>query len=514
MCHAPFRTATVAATLVVLLAAGACSEKKPEGASAPAAPAASASPSVPPDKAGLAPAAPAAAADKVHATYDVDGKTVSITKKQYDALFAHLELYYRVFVLTEDMADRHLWMHLLRLEEAKLAGIVATDRDVREHLTYLLGGEFDDAKYQEILDYAKIPRAEFEETVRGVMMGEKLIDFYRDTARSLDTDVLKRYVDRESRFTLTGVAFPYTDYVEGDSPEPPSIDLFELLERLQQLYARLDDLNAASPPNADAIAKTKDEIARLEAMQKVWEAIQAREDAAMKLAKKAADDVKKQILDATFAANQSIFEAQAAKVPEKIAAAEKDLLAKMGAGATLDAGVKQKLEARISQETKLEAQHATKPLQSKFFDEVVKKRDLKTFEMPSYRVDWETIDLRLKDADRRIGRTPAVEDYERYVRLNTTIPRLVKGQLGGVFQDQLAKANYIYVMRDIQVPEAKSIDPLRYRINRKYFETVRRNQMEAMFSHAPIMTRHKLNVLEPVAPKDAPIQSLPPGKGK
>lgn len=497
------RHGTWIATLLVILAAAACNREP-----AKPVPSGGAAASSPSDKAA-APKAADASDSKPYATYEVDGRKVTITQREYDNLYSHIDLYYRVFVLTEDTEDKHVWLHLLRLEEAKQAGIIATDRDVREHLTYLWGGEFDDARYQEILDFDKIPRAEFEETVRGIVMGEKLIDFYRDTARALDADVIKRFVDRATRYTLTCVAFPYTDYLEGDDIPLPPMSKAEIEDRMQSVTGQIDDRVAAGTPQDDPdLARLRETLAELEKMKSTIAAIDAREEAAFKRSKKAADDVKKEMLDACWAANQPLFDEYAAKAPERTEAAIKELADKM-APAAVDDATKQKIASRIALELKQEAQHATKPNQAKFFDDVVKKRSLAAFDVVDYRIDWDSIDLRV-ERERELGHKPDRADYERFVVLNTTIPRLMVGQIGGVFPDPVARAHYVYLMRAISVADAKTIDPLSYRVHRKHNETIRRNQMEAMFSAVPIMLRHKLFVLEGKPTGPVPRPAGPP----
>jgi hypothetical protein len=281
-----------------------------------------------------------------------------------------------------------------------------------------------------------------------------------------------------------------------------------------ELSEQLEELSPTKEPNDPDIERLRGEIAVLEDTQKAIDAVKAREEAAFKLAKKAAEEVKKEVLDATYAANQPIFDEYAAKIPARVAEAEKDLASKMPAETPIDDGLKQKIQGRVAQEAKLEAQHALKPLQAKFFDEVVKKRNLPAFDLVDYRVDWESVERRI-ELSGKLGHKPDRADYERFVHLNTTLPRLLVGQMGGVFPDPIAKAHYIYVMREVRIPEAASIDPLRYRIHRKYFEMIRRNQVEAMFSHAPIIIRHKLFVIEAQenAPQMRPPNMSPGGPG-
>jgi len=428
----------------------------------------------------------------------VGDRTIEVSRKFYDDLYAKLDLYYNVFILTEPMTDQNFWLHLLRLEEAAEAGIVATDKDVRTHLTYLLGGTFDEKRYQQILDYHKMRREDFEEAVRGIVMGEKLIDYFRDTSRSLDSDVIKRYQSRDSAFTVSYIPYPYSEYLEGPelpAPERSEEELERRRSEIQVEIEKLSSLTGINPAQAQTVRELERELETVEKELRMIEAVKAREDAAFAAAKEAAEVFKKAVMDATSAAHADVVDAIMATLPERVAAADAEFRAKLPAGQEMTEQYKQSVESRTAQELKYEALQALRPYYARHFDELAKARNVRVLDFPGYKIDWQELALRQKRA-RTPGHVPEKEDYEKFFTLNTTISRMIEGQLGGSFPDEASKTYYVLVMRKVTVPEPESIDALNYRVHRKYGEMVRRNQMEALFSFPSVISRHRLQLLE------------------
>src|SRR5262249_34502470 len=135
------------------------------------------------------------------------------------------------------------------------------------------------------------------------------IDFHKKPSMAEKTDVLRRYQDRETRYSISYIPFVYETYLEGPAPEAPSRSEDEVTARLAEIDTEISRLEkAAKKGKGDpaAVESLEKERAALEADKKKIDVVKSREDAALKAAKKAAEDVKKEILDRTAEQNGAI----------------------------------------------------------------------------------------------------------------------------------------------------------------------------------------------------------------
>lgn len=440
-----------AATLMVLLltVGQGCGKESKDGqaGAAPAAGAATDTGEAKKGTFGTSSAAPTSSMGSIPtrpvARFTVGDRRVDWSREVFEKNFKEFDTYHRILFPTED-APTHVdfWNFYLAGQEADLAGIVVTVRDIEEKITWAFGQNPDQDYIEQVLAFHGVSREAFRECVRKAVAAEKLIEVYTNNPLFSPSKAFTYYQTLGTSYDVEAVVIDHRDHL-GDLPsDVPEDKRFDEAYRRAVSEARTlkkEMIDHVRDLNADALTAIRTETAqRVEA-----------ERARLRAAEPdlSGEDLENRLAD------------------------------------TIRAADKEERERTVALNTA--AGHLG-------FDHLVKEKGLEVQAQTGivFRPEAPKNDVVTSGRTRSAPLTG--EDIRQFLLSTPTIAQMTVGQIGGVFNDPLGGAAYIVKLKASKVPSLEDYDELGYRQAEATYRTHTRTRHHLVLNFYHLSQRYDL----------------------